>query len=90
MISMVSLRFNDQLLDGDVSSPTHSADLQRVCGLNMSKTAALDTFTIQSFICTCIVYMPCYVQCISLIPWLLLVICRFADWFCLIVTGKGR
>ena len=68
MISMVSLRFNGQLLDGDVSSPTHSADLQRVCGLNMSKTAALDTFTIQSFICTCIAYMPCYVQCISLIP----------------------
>ena len=36
---------------GDVSSPVRSAKLQLVYGLNMSKTAALDTFSIQTFTC---------------------------------------
>ena len=33
----------------DVSPTTHSAKLQLVYGLKMSKTSALDTFTIQTF-----------------------------------------
>ena len=53
MISTGSSPFNSQMLD--VSPTACSVKLQLVYGLKMSKTAALDTFTIQTFY----MYMYC-------------------------------
>ena len=53
VISTGSSPFNSQMLD--VSPTARSAKLQLVYGLKMSKTAALDTFTIQTFY----MYMYC-------------------------------
>ena len=57
-LSVISLLFSNQMLDGEYVFPNaRSAKLQIVYGLNMSKIAALDTFTIQTF------YMYMYMCC---------------------------